>query len=310
MFNKNVYVDFADVTGLDEQTVRNEISFPIEVEKVQSAVSNKVLNKSVLFNLNGGPNKNDRVPIGFVSDRRKIIPYGDMMDMITTELSGITNYKIIESNIADKSFNVTQRYLLDHSIHNPDGQLLAPMLIVNYSYTGLPLSLELGTFRYVCSNGAVIKIDELEKISVRMHDLDSLYVQNLGNIIRRGLDNIDKISDVYAKLACEDWTPYLIKLLNSQDVTVAFKKSVMEYLIMNREASLMVKETVKNDTFLDLSLNGSSLVDSAGTEIYYIGSKKSAWNFYNDCTDISTHSSPSVSMRTRNDLSVSEIFVA
>jgi len=310
MFKNNVYVNYDDVVGLDINEVRNEISFPVEVEKVQSAVSNKTLNKSVLFNLNGGPNKNDRMPIGFVSDRRKIIPYGEMMDIITNELSNIVPFKIIESNIADRSFNVSQRYLLDHSIDNPDGQQLAPMLIVNYSYIGLPLSLSLGTFRYICSNGAVIKIEDFERISVRMHDLDSLYVKNIGNIIRRGLDNIDRVSDVYVKLASEDWTTYLVRLLNSTNVTVAFKKSVMEYLIMNREVFSVAKSTVKNDTFTTLSLRGQDLVNENGEVVYLLDTTKSAWQFYNDCTDISTHSSSSISMRTRNDASVSELFIA
>lgn len=308
MFNKKVYVNYDDVTGIDLQTARSDISFPIEMEKVQSVNSSKILNKSVLFNIQGGPNKNDRVPIGFVSDRRKIIPYGDMMDIITDELSNIVKFKLIESNIANKSYNVTQRYLLDHSIDNPDGQQLASMLIVNYSYIGLPLSLELGTFRYVCANGAVVKIEDFEKISIKMHDLNSLYIKNIGNVIRRGLDSITRVSDVYAKLASEDWTSYLIKLMNDRDTTVAFKKSVVDYLIMNKEMYPMTKNTIKNDVFTTLSLLGSNLVDEDGESIYSLNATKSAWQFYNDCTDVSTHSSPSVSMRTRNDLSVSHLF--
>ena len=142
------------MVGLDLDTVKKEVSFPTEVEKVQSVSSGKILNKSVLFNTSNG----GRQPIGFISDKRKIVPYGELMDLVTNELSQITGFKLIESNIADRYSTVSQRYLFDHYIENPDGQKLAPMLIVNYSYIGLPLSLKLGTFRYICSNGAMVKV--------------------------------------------------------------------------------------------------------------------------------------------------------
>lgn len=306
MFKKHVFVDFDDVAGLDLQAARNEISFPTEVEKVQSVVSNKILSKSVLFNVANG----DRQPIGLISDKRKIIPYGDLMDLVTGELADIMEFKLIESNIADRYSTVSQRYLFNHYIDNPDGEKLAPMLVVNYSYVGLPLSLKLGTFRYVCSNGAMVKVQDFDKISVTMHDLDSLYVKNLGNVIRRGLDNIDKVSVTYARLAGEDWRPYLVRLLNDTETTVAFKKAVIDYLTMNREVFCLTKDTVKNDTFTTLKCVGQDLIDSTGKAVYSLAVSKSAWNFYNDCTDVSSHSSSSISMRRRNDASVSDLFVA
>lgn len=306
MFTNNIFVDFNDVKGLDLTTARANISFPTEVEKVQSATSNKILNKSILFNVTNG----DHIPIGFVSDKRKIVPYGELMDLVTNELSNIMPFKLIESNIADRYSSVSQRYLFDYYIENPDGQKLAPMLIVNYSYIGLPLSLKLGTFRYVCSNGAMVKVHDFDKISVNMHDLNSLYIQNLGNIIRRGLDNIDKISDVYAKLASEDWNSYVLKFFNDPDVTVSFKKALVDFLTLNRNLFVTTKDTVKNDTFTTLTLKGDSFIDANGNEIYSIVSNRSAWDFYNDCTDVSSHSSSSISMRKRNDISVSNIFAA
>ena len=306
MFNNNIFVDFDDAKGLDLATARADISFPTEVEKVQSATSNKILNKSILFNVTNG----EHTPIGFVSDKRKIVPYGELMDLVTNELSNIMPFKLIESNIADRYSSVSQRYLFDHYIENPDGQKLAPMLIVNYSYIGLPLSLKLGTFRYVCSNGAMIKVHDFDKITVSMHDLNSLYVQNLGNIIRRGLDNIDNISDVYAKLASEDWSPYVLKFFNDSNVTVSFKKAIVDYLVMNRNLFVTTKDTVKNGTFTALTLKGDSLIDANSNEIYSLVSGRSAWDFYNDCTDVSSHSSSSISMRKRNDMSVSNIFSA
>ena len=306
MFNTNVFVDFNDVKGLDLDVAKADIGFPTEVEKVQSASSNKILNKSILFNTSNG----DHIPIGFVSDKRKIVPYSDLMDIVTNELSTIMPFKLIESNIADRYSSVSQRYLFDYYIQNPDGQKLAPMLIVNYSYIGVPLSLKLGTFRYVCANGAMVKVHDFDKITVNMHDLNSLYIQNLGNIIRRGLDNIDKISDVYARLASEDWASYLLKFFNDTTVTVSFKKAIVDYLMLNKNLFVSTKDTVKNDIFTTLKMSGSDLVDENGNTIYSLVSNRSAWDFYNDCTDISSHSSSSISMRKRNDISVSNIFAA
>lgn len=312
MFNKNTFVNYDDVTGLDLNTVNKEISFPIEVEKVQSVVSNKILSKSVLFNLNGGVNKNERTPIGFISDKRKIQPYGELMDIVTSELSKITNFKLIENNISSKSCNVYQRYLIDQKITNPDGLELAPMLMVNYSYVGLPIALELGTFRYICSNGAYVKVQDFERIAIKMHDLNSLYIQNIGNLIKRGLDNINKISNRYNELASENWDKYLENILSNQRVSVAFKKSIAEYLHAKGEMLLRATDTVKNDTFLSLRYdkNTNCLIDRNREPIYQVMSSKSAWEFYNDCTDLSSHTSPSVALRKNNDLNISEIFRA
>lgn len=307
MLERKVYVDYNDVKGMDLAEARKEISFPTQIEKVQSVDSNKILNKSILFNVEGG----NRFPIGFVSDRRKIIPYGDLMDIVTKELDNIIDYKLIETSVSNKAYNFTQRYLLNHEINNPDGLKLAPMLIVNYSYTSLPMSLELGTFRYVCSNGAMVKVKDFDKISIRMHDLNTLYVQNIGNLIRRGIDNIDKVSDVYAKLATEDWKKYLVQLMRSPYVSVGFKKAMADYLTLNRDMYLIPQVTIKNDTFMNLKFDGNTdLVDADGNIIYSVQAQKSAWDFYNDCTDVSSHTSPSIALRRKNDLSISTVFAA
>lgn len=312
MIKRNVFVDYNDVTGLDLSNAKQEISFPIEVEKVQSVVSNKILSKSVLFNLNGGVNKNERTPIGFISDKRKIQPYGELMDIVTNELSKITNFKLIENNISTKSYNVSQRYLIDQKITNPDGFELAPMIMVNYSYVGLPIALELGTFRYTCSNGAFVKVQDFERISIKMHDLNSLYIQNIGNLIKRGLDNINKISNRYNELASENWETYLEAMLSNPRVSVAFKKSIADYLHGTGEMLLRTTDTVKNDTFLSLHYdkNSNCFINRYNEPIYQIMNQKSAWNFYNDCTDLSSHTSPSIALRKNNDLNISEIFRA
>ena len=312
MLEKKVYIDYDDVVEIPLAAARAEMSFPVSVEKVQSVVSGKILNKSVLFNEAGGPSKNEKVPIGFVSDRRKIINYGDLMDMVVKEVSNVVPCKLIESNISNRNFNVSQRYLLDSKITTPDGTNLSPMLLVNYSYTGVPVSFEIGTFRYVCSNGAVVKVKDLDHMVIKMHDLDSLYVNSIGNVVRRGLDNVAKISDRYISLAKEDWKQYLENLFASPMVSVAFKKKIVEFLIWNGFLILQTDITVKNDTFLMLRYDSAqnSFVDKSGSVVYYVSRDKSAWDFYNDCTDLSSHTSPSVALRRNNDNNISQIFVA
>ena len=303
-------LNFSQIDGLDLTTVRKEISFPIEIEKVQSATSGQVLSKSIVFNTAGGPNSNERIPIGFISDRRKIVPYGDMMDLVVNQLQPIVPFKLIESKVSSKSMSVSQRYVLDCSVTNPDGEELSTMLIANYSYLCLPLFFELGTYRYVCSNGAVVGFKEFEKMSVRMHDLNSLYVDSIGNGIRRGLDEMKKISDSYARLASESWIKYLVSMFNDVAVPVAFKKDIADYLISNRYMCSIRNKTIKNDTFLSLKCGSSNadLVSGDDTVYLLLDTNRSAWHFYNDCTDISTHMSPSVSLRRRNDLSISSVF--
>lgn len=303
-------LDFDNMVGLDLNQVRTEVSFPVEVEKVQSVVSGQVLSKSILFNTAGGPNNDERIPIGFISDRRKIIPYGEMMDLIVDQLSTIVPFKLIESKISHRTMSVSQRYVLDHAVMNPDGEQLSTMLIVNYSYIGLPLSFELGTYRYVCANGAVVGFKDFEKMSIRMHDLNSLHADNIGNCMKRGLDEMDRISDSYADLAAKAWDSYLVNLFRDTTVPVAFKKDIVDYLSFNRDLYLIQKKTIKNDTFLSLKMNQqhTELVSEAGESIFMIPNSRSAWDFYNDCTNVSTHMSPSVSLRHRNDLSISMLF--
>lgn len=304
---------FEDFKGITLEQAKANVSFPTYQEGILTDETGTKIRKSAIFRTDCGEQQNERRLLGEISGARKTVPYAQITEWINETLAktGI-EYKILDSVVHGVSNSMEQRYLFDMDLNNPDSYHLSPMLIVKSSYVESPLSLELGTFRFICSNGAVVSTDYYEKKTFTAKKLEDFGSLSVDDHIRRGLDRIVAISNRYQELANEDWKTYLSQLLTSYEVNVEFKKNLVKYLNQTEGSlNILTSATLKNEDFLAAQLKDGVFVAN-NREILSIseGWEKSAWELYNDTTYLASHQSSSIRIRDRDYRSISNIFAA
>lgn len=307
---------FEEFKGISVAQAKSNVGFSYSLENAVSDVTGLSVRKNAVFRTDAGENGDQKRLLGLIPENRPIVPYSEITDWIVSEIknTGI-DFKILDSVIMnEKKGSIQQRYVLDASISNPDGYVLAPMIILKSSYVGVPVSLEMGTYRFICTNGAVSggTVFEREKITARrLHDFGEITV---GDAIHRGLEKIVALTGRYQELDTEGWLPYFLGFLSSEKVDVEFKKQLVEFLKgENTIAPVNPSKTLKNEDFLGVYTVGeNTIANRDGVPILTFDDRKvkSAWDLYNDATDINSHKSSSFLIRDRVAHMISEAFVA
>lgn len=298
-------MDFNSVTGLDLNKVKNEISFHVDREGVLTD-EETLINKKAMTRMT----EDGKKVLGLVSPKRQIIPYSEMMDWVVGEFQNVgIPFKLQESSIVRKSDDLFQQYLFDMDVDNPDGQDISPMLILRGSHVGTPLKIDMGTYRFVCANGAIVG-KTFKTISVKAKDIDSLLRYGLRDNIAAGIESMRRISARYHELESEDMYPYFMSMFTSTAVPVSLKKAMFDFLSTNGTIQPLTEKTVKNQDFLTFKLEDNLIVNRDSESILEIVNPVSAWKLYNDATEISTHSSKNEISRSYFYRTISEVFAA
>lgn len=286
-------MEFKNVIGLDLAQVKKDLSFSVGLESVVTEQDDRIGKNAVTRFTSEG-----KKILGLVSPKRNIIEYPEMIDWVTGEMSKLNvDFKLKESKLISKADNLFQQYLFDSPIHNPDGLDIAPMIILKASHVSIPLRLEIGTYRFVCANGALVG-ETIKSISVRANDLDGLLKNNLKDEISRGIDDMRKVSARYQELANEPMEAYMNELFQSLLVPLSLKKAMLEFWISDNTIAMTDVQKMKNADFISNDLVGPAV------------NSKSAWSLYNDVTDVVTHSSKNESNRNFMYNVISKVFAA
>lgn len=299
-------MSFNQVGGLDLEEARRLISFPVKLEKVYTQEEDRVKKNAVTrFTLEEGK----RI-LGLVSPKRKVIPYSEMMGWVVDELQEVgVDFKLLESTLTSSADNLFQQYLFDTNIDNPDGLEISPMIVMKGSYVSTPLRIDIGTYRFVCANGALVG-NTIKTIVLKANDLNGLMRHTLREDISAGIEAMKSISHRYAELAREDMETYMLGMLTSSKVPVSLKKAMFEFWESDGTLLKLTDKVLKNDSFLALEADGDILRTMTGENIAEIQEKKSAWTLYNDATEIATHSAKNVVTQNIFFNSISDVFVA
>jgi hypothetical protein len=295
---------FNEIMGLDLQKAKNEISFPVRKEHIFTE-DNQLVNKNAIID-----ESNDDSVLGLVSPKRGIIQYPQVMEWVTGVFDRVgTPYKLMESTFATRSKNLFQSYIFDASIDTPDGQNLSPMFLLRSSYVGSPLTVDLGTYRFVCSNGVTIG-NTFKSIKVKGNDVEGLLTHDLLTEIRMSLENILKIGERYSTMFEEDMKDYLVNFFSSPRVPVAFKKLLLDRLVGEGTIQRSDEEVLKGEHFLSMNMSNNIIKPRGKDSELKIIEEKSAWDLYNTCTELSSHNTRNVSTRDWYNAAISEVFVA
>lgn len=289
-------VTFDSKTAVPLVTAREEINFPIMRENLISEDSSVGAGKDSIIR------EDTMAALGIISKRRGLLPYGTVMDWLTDEFERTgTEFKLIESVINNRG-DFFQQYLFNTEIDNPDGEVISPMVIAKASYVKKPLELLFGTYRFVCSNGAIVGTT-FESIDISGREINDLTSYSLRDDISRNLDNMNRISAKYQELANSPMDEYMNTFLTEDFVPVGMKKNALEKL-----SSEGVINFALDDEGEEIKLKKEHFKDGQLGALFTMNAQKSAWAFYNDLTEISTHRTRSIKAKYKTSDIVSRVF--
>ena len=281
----SVALNFAAVPDLDLAAERKKIDFPVSRETQLSENLQFVSG----FNRVSVPDPNNSgkfTPIGEVSVNRPYLPYGPTMDWIVKEFEEMgVPFKLRTSVISKKNYNLYQEYLFDQNVAPPDGEGISPMVFVHASYVkGSPLTLYLGTWRFVCSNGAITSVGGKTCLSVNSRNWGDLSARGFHDDFKNALDHYSDVSKFYAKLSNVPLTDTLNEIFSPKLIQFCMRKKVIGHL----EEDGLVQVNLTTDKLEGEKHKVIQEEDFQKPGLLTVNGDVSTWDVYNKFTYISS----------------------
>jgi hypothetical protein len=206
------------------------------------------------------------------------------MDWIVKEFEEIgIPFKLRTSVIDRKNFNLYQEYLFDQDVTPPDGEGISPMVLVHSSYVkGSPLALYLGTYRFVCSNGAIVSAGGKTHLSVNSHNWGSLQSKGFHDDFRDAFDHYSDVSKFYARLNDISLVETVESIFKPKLIPFCMRKKVIGQL----EEDGVVSVNITTDKSDGEKFKALKEEDLSNPGLLTINSEVSTWDVYNRFTNI------------------------
>jgi len=287
--------NYADVASIPLKTAEKSIDFDFTRENLLAEDSQSNAGKDVIVR------SEDQAPLGIISKRKTLLPYPEIMKWMVDEFneSGV-EFKLKDSVITGKG-EMFQEYLFNMPIDTPDGNPMSPRVVAKASYIGRPLDIAFGTYRFVCSNGALVG-NTFESIVLRSQDLDGLSGFALRDDIKRGLDSMNTVAGKYQVMSETPMQDYLNEFLVDQKIGNGMKKKTLHKLEEMGTLTLPLEED-------GIVLKGEHFENLKHPEtLYAMAEEASGWDLYNNLTNTASHDSRSVYSQNWTDIMISRFF--
>ena len=280
---------YADVIGISMDKAREVVAFDFSREDLVSEDNRVHANRDLLVRTDSNS------PLGIIPKNRPLIPYGEVMDWVCDEFdhSGF-DFKLRDSAITAKG-DLYQEYLFDMKVDSPDSSEISPLAIVKSSYSGVPLEILMGTYRFVCRNG-IVAGETIGHLKVSARNGGEFLQSSIRDDLAVKFDKFQRVGDKYKDLEAQSFTPVLLDFLSSEIIPMLMKKNVMYMMQEDGNISLTV------DKLKSENLQGA--ID----ELYNIVKEQSSWYLYNVATQYATHNARSANARLKHYGAISEFF--
>lgn len=306
-----VALDWGQIVGLDPAIVKKSVDFPVNVEEMYSKDNNLMSRRRMISIEEPNQAKQTILELGEVPATRPLIKHTEAMDLVISELDQVLlPYKLRRSILDDKKYSLYQEYVFDQVVDAPDGNAIAPMVIVRSRYVGgAPLDVALGTYRYVCENGALVLGDpEIQHIRVSASNWDMYSKTGFSSDIKRSLDHFTKVSVMYTALHNTALSDGYKELFSFKPLPLGFRKKLLADLEASGAVTINV-ETDKTDvTSFAKLITAEDLAPEVIDSTIQVTGDESMWDVYNRATDRATHKMTSISGSTYVGMRVEQAF--
>lgn len=283
-------LSWADVQELDIAEERAKCAFEVKREDLHSD-ENNLSSKYKLISVKM-PGENEFTRLAEVNANRPFIPYPEAMDWITGQIDAVNvDYKLFRSVIEPKSKALFQQYMLGMDVTSPDGNSISPMLILRASYQGWRPAMEIhvGTFRFVCSNGAIVSAGNVSGFRMNCHNWSSLRQTGISNQIGKVLEDLDKVSEMYGNLDQISLSDKYADIFSTKAFSISLRKKVLAELErdgvieVNKESDDGRKLEQKASLLEEIDLKPERVAESLS-----VIEDRKLWDVYNVFTNTTT----------------------
>jgi hypothetical protein len=283
-------ITYDAVPALDLVKARQQIAFPVARE-AQLAENSRFVSGFNRISVQDAQVPNKLTPIGEAPVNRPYLPYAETMDWMVKEFQEIgIPFKLRTSVIDKKNYGMYQEYLFDQPVTPPDGEGIAPMVLVHASYTkGSPLSLFLGAYRFVCSNGAIVAAGGKTSISVNSRNWGNLSDRGFHDDFKDAFDHYADVSKFYAKLNSVPLSETAGEIFTPKLIPFCMRKKVVGQL----EEIGVVSVNITTDRPDGEKFKAIKEEDMLNPTTVSVNSDISTWDVYNRFTNIGSKLSSS-----------------
>lgn len=286
-------VQFQDVEGVAPEDMLSQISFPYRVEKAVGADSELYTTKNVVIR------EDTEDPLGLISAKRGVIPHSEVASWVFGELNSMgVDYKIRDVAV-NKRGDVYSEFIFRDTVETPDDEGMAPMLILRQSYIGTPVEVHMGTYRFVCSNGAMTG-NTIESLKIKPNELDGYLKTSIRDDIHHRLSKFSNVSKVYRDMHSREFSPALFDFLLNEAMPTMLKKTALDALAEMGAVNILTEEKIKSPDFRD-ETSVKALYEPVDVTL-------SEYAFYNVLTQIVSHRARSAGARMMQSRAVSDFF--
>jgi hypothetical protein len=256
------------------------------------------------------------VRLGEVSSSRPFIRYPEVINWVTEQLQQIDiPYKLRESVVENRTRSLYQEYIFDYNIETPDHEDISPMLFLRSSYVGSRPALELftGTFRYICSNGAIVQVGNKQSIRIRAANWNDVGKVRINDQFQNVFNNFQDVSVRYIKLGSIGLTETYKRLFSGGGhLPLGLRKGVLKNLEASGAVIIHVETTrKKKPPQLAVLLHEQDLTENNINSVVEIVHDIPLWDVYNHFTNLATfesvHSTTFISKGQAIDKAFSEL---
>lgn len=272
----------------------------IEYKEFLDSTSFEIERKS-LFTEDGEDSKKDLIlrkdneeHLGVVNRNKEVIEYVTLLDWVgeVTDKIGIRP-EWYHGYVGHSGRSLVSRWKLSAlDLDDPDGHPIKGMMHLSADYLGGSPKISLGTYREVCSNGAITF-----KIAGRIvvPNVISLNSPDLVDKVKYSIDQISFVSKEYRSMNQINGVEFLMFVLKLEELTYAFKNFIIEYFVTAGILSVLEKYSKT-----DLMSHPGSVVS--------VQKDFTKWDLYNAMTAIATHQMNSPSAQAMADVKIAKIF--
>jgi hypothetical protein len=283
-------VAWDDVPGLDIELEKQKLNFNVlredllsEEEKFRSDY------RMVSAELDG-----ELRPLGEVKKARPFITYPEAVEWTNAQLSATgAEYKLYSSSVDKLGKGLLQRYIFNRDIPSPDGNGISPMVTLRAAYVGVRPAMEVhfGTFRYVCSNGAIMGMGgDSHSIKVGSQNWEAYRRVAAADQFRHYVEDLREVAEMYNKLHGMRLRDSYKSIFSAKQIPFPLRKKVLLSLEEDKviEVHTEPEEGKKVPALMAKLLKEEDLREEVISAAFDVVEDVSMYNVYNRFTNKAT----------------------
>jgi len=265
---------------LDLTKARTQIKLPVFRENMITVKNNiPSSNQMVLLKID-----KELKPLGEVKATRPFIPHEELTDWLYEEFSKLgVEFKLRVSNLHQNAFSLLQQYLFNIDIDTPDNQGISPLVYVKNSFvTGSVFELHFGTFRYICTNGA-IHTEEITHITANSKNWKSLRTNGITGTFNKAFVSYRNVSDFFRFLYSMPLSDKVVKLFSPGLLPLGLRKRILASLELSNDITVNIDTPRKRVKTKSRYLREADFVNIR--KVVSFTGDLSMWDMYNRFTN-------------------------